>query len=268
MDQIKGRIVVLSKWRALSVSALCLLFGVAAPQAAMADLKITMHTAIDSPMMKNLPPAQAAMMSKFLDTTECISRKKIRINMMVMSLIVDYGTKKMTMINNMARSYSDLPFNPSMVRQMMPGSPSSNGALKSYKVLDTGKTTTLLGHRVRHYIVSERIATQNMGDMTVQGDMYAAQDLPEPDTASYDSLSSHMPGRVHVHGVPIKVVMKISGGQTGSMTMSQIATSISTAPVPASTFTIPEGYTKSQSAGMLGMGMPGSGIPGMGGPGQ
>lgn len=223
-------------------SALCV--WTATPQPASADVTIALHMSVNMPGMPNMPGGQNAMIDRFLDSTMYIAPKEFRYNTAFMSVIADPADKKMTFINDTAKTYSIMPYDPAAARAMMPGGAPGGGALKEYKAVDTGRTTTFLGHKVRHYIVTEVVQAPNMGDMTIHADVLAAQDLPNSDMDAYQGLSNDIPGTTHMKGIPLKMVMKMAGGPVGTMTLVMQATSVSTAPIPASTFQIPEGYTQ------------------------
>jgi|SRR5579883_1917118 len=231
---------------------------------ARADLTLVTHMTMKSPMMRNMPPSAQAQMNSLMQFTIYSSGKKVRVASPMFSMIIDPDNKKMDMINDTAKTYTEMPFDPTKAFGMLPGGAGGMNPMSGadYNVVDTGKTTMFLGHKVRHYVVTSHINTPNTGEMTIHSDILAAQDLPAADMQAFTNISSYQSGKTHVVGVPFKTVTTVTGGPMGTMTMTQTVTSLSTKPIPAYFFMVPSGYTQSQQPS----GMPAPGMPGVGAP--
>lgn len=237
------------------VAAAAALLCLAAAQGARADVTLTMKTSVKSAMLDrakaNMTDQQAAAMDAMLKSTMYLSGKRSRTDTAMMSIIVDAGTKQMTMLSPTRHSYFTMPMNPGMMKQMMGGAGlpgTGGGAAPAYKVTDTGKTTQYLGHTCRHYILDMTMTMPNAGNMTMHSDVLAAQDLPGLDPDVYQTLAMQMGVKgEQMKGVPLMTSTKITGGVTGEMSMTQTASDISTDPIPASEFDIPSDYTKASS---------------------
>ncbi|HEX5324121.1 MAG TPA: DUF4412 domain-containing protein [Capsulimonadaceae bacterium] len=252
---------VLTRFRklaAIAVIAISTCAGLAATPA-RADLTFLIHMDIQSPMFQNMPADARAQMNSLMQMTMFLNGQKMRVNTAVVSVLVDQQAKTLTMINDKAKSYSVSPYDPIVAQQMMQGPGGMfSGAGSDYKVVDTGKTTTFLGHKVKHFVVTAHLSSPNTGDMTIHSDILAAQDLPPADMAAYNSMTAAAAsGKAHVEGIPLKTVTTVTGGTMGTMTVTQTVTSISTKPIPANLFAIPTGYTRTTQP-MVQPGMPGA----------
>jgi hypothetical protein len=205
---------------------------------AQADVTVTMHMSMDAPFMHAnggaAAPQVSAMMDKLGGSTIYMSGHKMRYDSALISVISDMAAHKMWMVNPNTHQYAEMPFNSS---QMMPQNSMAGSMpnMNNVKVIDTGKSTKVLGHTAHHYI--EKVTTNIHGEpANISIDILAATDLPA------------MPGSAgnKIHGFPLVTVTKMSGGgpMPGGMTMKQAATSISTRSIPASEFEVPAGYTR------------------------
>jgi hypothetical protein len=232
---------------------------------ARADVTMTTRMTMDSPMMdqarSRMGPNQVAAINNMMRSMTYMSGKRYRVDSAIMSVIVDAGTKQMTMLNDTQHTYFVIPINPGALKGMMGGAGAAMAAGHSVKVVDTGKTTRYLGHTCRHYILTMTINMPQTGTMTMHSDILAAQDLPGLDAGVYQALA--MQAGVNgnqMTGVPLLTVTKMSGrGPAGNMTMTQQVMSLSTAPISASRFEVPSGYRKTTQPALFGgMGVPGA----------
>lgn len=231
-----------------SVCAGVVLLLVAACAPAMADLTITMHSSFASPMLDNSPQMQN-LLAQYENSTEYISGSHVRIDTGGVTALIDSSTHKVYAINNTSKTYSTMDLSPGLVNQMLSGGPVPSlgiSAGATFELTDTGKTTQLLGHTVRHYTMKSSIPLGQMGTLTVSSDILAAQDFPAEDMAAFNALNSMNPGETHMQGVPLATTTTITGGPVGSMTIKQAATSISQKPIDPSIFQVPSGYTQTQ----------------------
>ncbi|MEO7902294.1 MAG: DUF4412 domain-containing protein [Capsulimonas sp.] len=218
-----------------------------------ADVTMVAHTHMDMPSMRGgaSTPAMQAQIDKMSNTTTYISGHKVRTDTAIMSMIVDQDAGKMWFLNNTAHTYTVTTFSPAdakkMAAQMLKGQPGKSKGM-TYKVTDTGRTTKVLGHTARHYIV--KTTMDIMGKpTTMTQDILAAQDLSTADMGVMGGK-----GAGQVHGLPLVTTTTYHGGMTEGMTMKQTVTSLTTTPIPASTFALPAGYTKTESQGSFPMG--------------
>jgi hypothetical protein len=231
-------------------AVLCLASATASRADVTLTMKMTMHSAMLDQAKAKMTEDQAAAMEKMLQSTLYLSGKRSRTDTAMMSIIVDAGTKQMTMMNPTQHRYYTMPMNPAMLKQAMGsvGVPTGAGAAPTYKVTDTGKTTQYLGHTCRHYILAMTMTIPNAGTMTMHSDVLAAQDLPGLDPDVYQTLSMQMGVKgEQMKGVPLMTETKMTGGMIGEMSMTQKASDISTDPIPASEFEVPSDYTQASS---------------------
>jgi hypothetical protein len=89
----------------------------------------------------------------------------------------------------------------------------------------------------------------------ISGDIWAAPDLPQPSVSvlSAGPVASLQSQWKKIKGMPLQVLMTISGSPVGNTTVKVTTQAISTRPLPASVFAIPAGY-KSVAPGANRMG--------------
>jgi hypothetical protein len=221
---------------------------------ARADVTVTMHTSMDSPMMDqamaSMSAEQKKMMSNMMDSKLYLSGKHYRMDSSMVSMIMDAGTKQMTMISPMNHTYCVIPVNKDAMKKLMSKSGvnmPTDGS--NFKVVDTGKSTQVQGHKCRHYILTMSMKMPTVGTMTMRSDILAAQDMPGLDSSVFQALNMQLGvSGNQVKGVPLETVTKITGGMTGDATVKQEATQVSTDKIPASTFKVPAGYEKTSQA--------------------
>lgn len=249
MNPFIGRIRIPAHLSAIAVSGLCLL-GLSTR--AQADLTVITHMSMSGAVMKNLPAAAQANINDVMsESTTFVSGKKYRVTTALLSIIVDHDKNQVILLNDTHKTYTIVPLDPNAANRFATGGGAAvaipNAAGADYDVEDTGRSTTLLGHKVRHYVVTVHMDLPNQGEMSVREDILAAQDFPEQEMETFNSLTPAMPGTTQIKGVPLKTVSTTTGGILGGMTTTQEVISISTKPIPAYFFTIPEGYTQVQS---------------------
>lgn len=223
--------------RPTKLTALAALFVALTPLGARADTTITMQTTM--PMM-----AAPTTMKVY------VSGNKTRsdMGMMGMSVIVDKTAGKMIMLMGPTHQYTVSKLSPDMLKAM--SGQSQSAAMPNMKVVATGKTSTVMGHKTREYIVT---STTPMGK--VVQDMQVAPDIAPVDPSSPGMANFGAPGKIH--GMPLLVKSTMSMSQGNTITTTLRVTNISKAPIPASTFAIPAGYKQSTGGpGMFGAGMP------------
>lgn len=245
------------------VAASCL--GVIAISPARADMTVTWHMTMDSPMMKNMPDQTRSMMDTMMNPmTITYSGKFSRTDTPIVSIIIDRTAQKMITINKFGKTYSVSPLDPNKGPNMpMMGGAMGGGTPADVNVTNTGNTKTLLGHKCHELIVTGKIQREQGPNMSFKDDMWVASDISPLGGTSGLPLGSFGAMASKIDGFPLEMTMAMSGGQVDGTTVTIETTNISTDAVPASTFQVPDGYTKTDGPGF---GMPmGAGVPGAGG---
>ncbi|MGO8671238.1 MAG: hypothetical protein ACLQVD_07745 [Capsulimonadaceae bacterium] len=226
---------------------------------AIADATVIVHTTMNSPQLTQMearmnPQQRAAMdakMSGMMTSTTYISGLKSRVNTgSFMSMIMDAGAQTMTILLPSTHTYVTTPIDPDMVKREIAAAMASSGAPggmpnMQYKVVDTGRSTTFLGHKCRHYTATMTMPMPQVGSVVMHMNILAAQDLPvDPRIFSALSMQAGL-GTNSVNGVPILIetTMTSSSPMLDGMMVKQEATGINTNPVLDSVFAIPDGYT-------------------------
>ena len=215
--------------------------------AAHADLKVVQTTRIDSPQLKayeeTMTPEQRAAMAKSGNplfqtgpqiTTVYVHGPQTRADIGGVSYLVNGATHLTTVINRRSRTYTTQPYHV----------PSSAGQ-GTATVKDTGQTKLIAGHPAHRYLLTATLASQP--GTIIQGDIWAASDVPQPALLStgagpFAVLQSQFR---KIKGYPLKSTLAVTGSPLGSTTVITNVVSVSKAPLPASLFAIPAGYTKS-----------------------
>jgi hypothetical protein len=209
---------------------------------AHADVKAVESIHIDSPqlnsMMQSMSPEQKKRMAAMGFTTDMVttiylSGNRQRTDFGPMSVFSDEGAHKVVMINRTTKTQTSMPTNSQAMKQRLAGS--------SATVKDTGKTTVILGHVAHLYKISMSNPAQGA---TTTGEIWAAPDIQSPRSSSVGSPMGglNMAEMAKIKGFPLKFVMKTSGGYAGATTITGAIKSLSTTPLPGSTFTVPPGY--------------------------
>lgn len=226
-----------------------------------ADITTVTHTHMDMPQMHagsmHMTPEQQAQIDRMSASTTYMSGHKMRTDTALMTILSDADAGKTWMLNNTAHTYSLVTFDPAKMKAMLFSNSKSSGGpagAPDYKVTDTGRTTKILGHLARHYIIHMTMNIQGRST-TITSDILAAQDLPAADLGMYSGMA-HMTGGLAnmgggFRGLPLVTTTKMQGGVSDGFTMKQTVTSLSLDPIPASKFTIPEGYAQTETKDML-----------------
>jgi hypothetical protein len=244
-----------TRFRAVPALAGAILLAAAA---AHADLTVQSQTSMSTPMMKNQPGMAGGLN---IPMTAYYSGKKARVEEMFITMIVDAGAGKMTMLNSTAHTYQTLPFDPkTMAAGGLPAGPAA-AAAKSMKVTDTGHTMMILGHLCREYVVFISIPSPaGGGTITSRMDAWVAPDLiANPALQGLGGLPSGIASAAQkMRGMPLRMTMTYDNGPAfmQGMKMTMMVTSVTTGPIPASKFVIPPDYKQGQAF---------QGAPGMGG---
>src|SRR5579862_4322763 len=179
MQLIKGMIPLFTRGGATAVCGLCLLY-VFAPAKARADLTIITRMSMSSPVMNNLPAAARADINDMMSESQTyVSGKKYRVTTPILSILVDRDKNQLILIDDSRRIYTISPFDPASASRYAPngggmGANIPNAASVDYDVQDTGRSTTLLGHKVRHYVVTVHMNLRVQGEITSREDILAA----------------------------------------------------------------------------------------------
>lgn len=219
--------------------------------AAQADLKVVQTTQIDNPQLKaylqTMTPQQRAQMSHSSNpllrggpqtSTVYLRGSKSRAELGGMIYITDTSTHQTTIINRHKHTYSTVQ------------TPPNAGGQISATVKDTGQMKVIQGHPSRRYAMRATLPSQP--GTIIQGDIWAAQDMPRLTLpASGPGPYAIMQGLLQkIKGFPLKTNLAVVGSPMGNTTVQSSVLSVSQAPLPASLFAVPAGYTKSASGGM------------------
>lgn len=211
---------------------------------ARADVKIVQNVSISNPqldaMLQSASPEQKAQMAKMglagnSVKTGYMSGRKSRYDLSALtSIIADLGANKVYTLNRGAHTYSAQPYS------AMAGRASGKGMNAS--LMATGKTKKILGHVCRSYHLS--LTSASMPGSIISGDIWAAPDLPQPfaSVLSAGPLAALQSQWKKIKGMPLQVLVTVSGSPVGNTTVKMTTRAISTGPLPASVFAIPTGY--------------------------
>ena len=221
--------------------------------AARADLKVVQNTSIDSPQLKayldTMTPQQRAQMAHSgnpllrggpQQTVIFVHGTQTRADVGAMTYLVNSATHQTIVLNRTSHTYTTQPYR----------SPAMNGAGQiQATVKDTGQTKFIAGHPARRYLMTATVPSQP--GTIIRGDIWAAQDLPQPAQISTGSgpFAAIQSQFRKVKGYPLKTSLAINGSPLGDTTVSSSVVSISKAALPASIFAIPAGYAKASNGG-------------------
>ena len=217
--------------------------------AAHADLKVTQTTRIDNPQLKayveTMTPQQRAAMSRGggmmaglmpSKTTVYFSGRKTRADIGQTTLLYDGATHKIVTLNRAAHTYTARPY-----------SGAAGAGQFQATVKPVGGIKTIQGHPARHYLMTATNAS--LPGTIIQGDIWAAQDLPSPPSLSGGGpLAATQSLLNKIKGYPLIASIVATGSPMGNTTFKSTVTSVSKAALPASTFAIPAGYKKAAAA--------------------
>jgi len=230
----------------VTISTLAALAALSAASAARADLKVVQTLRIDSPQLKayldSMTPEQRAKMSRSGNpmfsgapqvTTLYLRGSKSRADIGPTTYLSDAATHQTTVIDRRRHTYTTIQTPVAQVGQI------------SATVKDTGQTKVIQGHPTHRYMMTGTMTSQP--GTVIQGDIWAAQDLPQPTlpSGSQGPLAVMQDLMRKIKGFPLKTTMAVTGSPLGSTTVSTSVLSVSKAPLSASMFAVPAGYTKS-----------------------
>ena len=226
----------------------CALFSICG--AAHADLKVVQTTRIDSPQLKayeeTMTPQQKAAMAHSgnplfqsgpQQTALYTQGAHTRLDIGTLTYLVDSAAHKTEVINRRTHTYRVQPYRVPSAGQT------------TVTVKDTKQTKMIAGHLCRHYFTMATLASQP--GTIIQGDIWAAQDIPQPAALSagsgpFAALQSQFQ---KIKGFPLKSSLVVTGSPLGNTTVQTSVVSVSKAALPASTFAVPAGYTKAAAQG-------------------
>ncbi len=226
----------------------CALFSVCG--AAHADLKVVQTTLIDNPQLKayeeTMTPQQKAQMAHSGNplfqggpqvTTLYTQGSRTRVDLGTTTYLVDSAARRTEVVNRRTHTYSVQPYHLPTTGQ------------SAVTVKDTKQTKMIAGHLCRHYFTTATLASQP--GTLIQGDIWAAQDIPQPAALSagsgpFAALQSQFR---KINGFPLKSSLTVTGSPLGNTTVQTSVVSVSKAALPASTFTVPAGYAKTAAQG-------------------
>ena len=211
---------------------------------AHADLKVVQTTKIDNPQLKaymeTMTPEQRAnmahsggMMAGMLpsQTTVYFSGSHARADVGATTLLFDAATRQAITLNRTNHTYAARPLK----------APGAGGFQATVK--PTGQTKLIQGHLARHYTLSA--TSPSLPGTIIQGDIWAAQDLPAPPALSAGGPFAIMQTLLSkVKGYPLLTNVVATGSPMGNTTFQSKVISVSKAALPASVFAIPAGYKK------------------------
>lgn len=236
------------KLNIITLSMFMLLTGLAS---ARADITLTMYASAGGDMEKQYNSFDAktrAQLDKMLSYKVYVSKNRMRTDMYMVTSIVDTKAGKTYMCNNSTQSYSEAPFSVKL-NNVLPsqGKTNSNEA----HIEDTGEVSMLLGHKVRHFIITSHDARTK-----TRIDEYIARDFSSSDMAFFKNINQP------VLGIPLQINTSIIGPAIPKgISMTAIAKSISTTQIPSNMFDLPLGYTKTDKSDLMTAGLLREGVP-------
>ena len=164
------------------------------------------------------------------------SGKKTRADLGQVTVLYDGTTQKIVTLNRVAHTYTTRPYQSAAAGQFQA------------TVKPVGAVKTIQGHPARHYLMTATLASQP--GTIIQGDIWAAQDLPSPPSLAGGGPFAATQSLLNkVKGYPLITNIVATGSPMGNTTFKSTVTSVSKAPLPASTFAIPAGYKKAAVEG-------------------
>ena len=218
--------------------------------AAHADLKVVQTTRIDNPQLKayeeTMTPQQKAAMAHSGNplfsggpqiTALYTQGPHTRLDIGTTTYLLDSAARKTEVLNRLTHTYSVQTY-----RVPSPGQ-------ATVVVKDTKQTKLIAGHLCRHYFTTTTLASQP--GTLIQGDIWAAPDIPQPAALSagsgpFAALQSQFR---KIKGFPLQSSLTVTGSPLGNTTVQTSPVSVSKSPLPASTFAVPAGYTKTAAQG-------------------
>lgn len=116
------------------------------------------------------------------------------------------------------------------------------------KIVDTHNTSVYLGHKVERYIEILQSPVEGSSQMVPEtADILVATDIPPAEVAAFKKTGQENPAWAELPGIPLKTTTTVPAGSPDALVTVEAVTSISTKPLPASTFAIPRGYRPAQT---------------------
>lgn len=220
--------------------------------AAHADLKVVQTTRFDSPQitayLQTMTPQQKAQMARSgnplfqsgAQQTALYTRgSRTRLDIGTLTYLADSAARQIDVVNRHTHTYSVQPYR----------APSASQTTVTVK--DTKQMKMIAGHLCRHYFTTATLASQP--GTLIQGDIWAAADIAQPAALSVGSgpFAALQSQFQKIKGFPLKSSLVVTGSPLGNTTVTTAVVSVSKSPLPASTFAVPAGYTKTaaQAAG-------------------
>jgi len=216
---------------------------------AMADLTVVQKVFVDySKMRINGKPVTQDQLSAIKplvgvngsDAVASYSGKKAKLATTMYTAIYDMDANTATALMPTTKQYMKTPINSGMIAKMTAGMQTSTK--------DLGETKMILGHLTHLY----KIFAKNQM-MSCEGYAWVAPDIN--DTNAFQSVMQTQGGFSGVKGLALKTTVTVNITIMGSVvtsTTSTDVTSISTDPIPASTFDIPSDYKEMNMGAIMG----------------
>ena len=145
-----------------------------------------------------------------------------------MVTIMDSGKHEQSVLDSGDHTYQVFP---------LPASPPPP-SMPSWTTIDTKKTTKLLGHVCRHYILKH--TDMSTGGQILSIDVLAATDISVPGPQIY-FIEGIAPGLAKdVPGLPMAATIHYTNGSLHNY----LVTALSLVPLPKNAFDIPKGFKK------------------------
>ena len=216
---------------------------------AHADLKVTQKIRLDNPQLKayldTMTPQQRAQQMGRSDsllsglgpqtTTVYFSGVKTRADVGTLTYLFNSQTHKcIVVVNRKKHTYTEQPYK----------APVTSPFQTTVKNAGPGKV--IGGHPARHYLLTA--TTPSLPGTVIQGDIWAAQDLPTPPAMTGGGPFSALESLLQkVKGYPLTATVVATGSPLGDTTFKSSVIAISKAALPVSVFAIPAGYTKTST---------------------
>ena len=190
--------------------------------AAQADLKVVQTTKIGNPqleaMEETMTPQQKAQMAHSDNPlfrsgpqlmTIYVQGSKTRADIGNTTYLMNMSTHQATVLNRRSHTFATRPYT-------TPGAMGQTTAT----VKDTGQTKVISGHPARHYTMT--MTSASLPGTIIQGDIWAAQDLPQPPMMSigggpFAAIQSQFR---KVKGFPLKTSIIVTGSPMGTRRFS------------------------------------------------
>lgn len=224
----------------------CLLvtLSLTARSAMPARADITLNVKMDMTIPQMSDPAagsqfmrQMPFLNQLGSQNVYISGNKMRIDFPGVTTLVDLDAGTISFLDTNKHTYFTSAYSPERAVEAMAA---VRGA--GFSAVDTGRTTTVLGHKARHFVITFNMGAQGYKFKITQ-DILSAQDFAPADAVLYPIWLS---GSNKITGIPLATTTNIS--IQNSSPLNVIVTTkvkkISTDPIPAAAFDIPNGYTQ------------------------